>query len=229
MIRLETIETPHTFGGPAGKTTRSLDNLRIANHRFGGARSVLRPLGPLLDARRGGVVRLLDIGCGSGDIARAATMRAHAAGVRLQAIAVDSDPVVIEVARVACRDWPDIEVVRADARDLPFAAQTFDYVVASMLLHYFDFAYAERLLRTWRRLATDAVIVSDVERHWLPYLAVRLLGHVSSSPLFDAGHGRTIRRGFRPGELAQLGARAGFADPRISRHFPYRLCLLGRP
>ena len=28
-------------------------------------------------------------------------------------------------------------------------------------------------------------------------------------------------------ELAQLGTRAGFGHVRISRHFPYRLCLLG--
>jgi SAM-dependent methyltransferase len=227
MIRLEPAERPHSFGGPGGRTARSLETLQIANRRFGGARSILGPLGRLLEARGGGAVRVLDVGCGSGDIARALSRRARAAGLRLRAVAVDADPVVVDLARAACREWPDIAVVRADAHGLPFAEKTFDYVVASMLLHYFGLDEAERLLDSWRRLARVAVVVSDVERCWVPYLAVRLLGLLSSSPLFDGGHARTIRRGFTAEELARLGSRAGFARVEISRHFPYRLCLLG--
>jgi SAM-dependent methyltransferase len=228
MIRLEPRDRPHSFGGPAGATVRSLANLGVANRRFGGARSVLAALGGLLEARRGGEVRVLDVGCGSGDISRVLTARARGAGVRARVVAVDADSLVVGLARMACRGWPDIEVVHADVRQLPFRDKTFDYVIASMLLHYFDFAEAERLLFQWCALATNAVVVSEVERHWLPYLAVRTLGRLSSSPLFDAGHARTIRRGFTEGELATLGSRAGFARTRISRHFPYRLCLLGQ-
>jgi SAM-dependent methyltransferase len=229
VIRLEPGERPHSFGGPGGGTVRSLTSLGIANRRFGGARSILGPLGAMLESRRGASVRVLDVGCGSGDISRALTVRARAADVRMHVVAVDADAVVVDLARTSCRGWPDIEVVRADARQLPFREKTFDYVIASMLLHYFDFVDAEQLLSAWRRLATAAVLVSDVERHWLPYLAVRTLGHLSSNPLFDAGHARTIRRGFTGGELARLGVRAGFAQTRISRHFPYRLSLLGQP
>ena len=228
MIRLEPSERPHTFGGPGGRTVQSLDNLRVANRYFGGASSVLRPLGALLETRRPGVVRVLDVGCGSGDIARALVARARAAGVRLRVVAVDADPLVVGHAAAACRDWPEIDVVRADARQPPFADKAFDYVIASMLLHYFDFGEAERLLDTWRRLAAAAVIAADVERHWLPYLAIRILGQVSSSPLFDEGHRRTIRRGFTTVELSQLGSRAGFAHVRVSRQFPYRLCFVGQ-
>ena len=227
MFRLRRLEQPHSFGGPDGETARSLANLHVTNRQFGGARSILGPLGGLLAARRGATVRVLDIGCGSGDIARALTVRAHAAGVRVRAVGVDADPVVVALADAACRPWPDIEIVRADARSLPFRDKTFDCVIASMLLHYFDFGEAERLLDAWRRLATVAVLVSDVERHWLPYLAVRTLGRLSASPLFDAGHARTIRRGFTESELATLGSRAGFTQTDVRRYFPHRLCLLG--
>jgi ubiquinone/menaquinone biosynthesis C-methylase UbiE len=227
MFRLRRLEHPHSFGGPDGATVRSLGNLHVANRRFGGARSILGSLGGVLAARRGGTVRVLDIGCGSGDIARALTVSAHAAGVRVRAVGVDADPVVVGLAEAACRPWPDIEIVHADARSLPFRQKSFDCVIASMLLHYFSFGEAARLLDAWRRLATVAVLVSDVERHWLPYLAVRTLGRLSSSPLFDAGHARTIRRGFTQAELANLGSRAGFTQTVVRRYFPHRLCLLG--
>lgn len=228
MIRLEPTERPHTFGGPGGRTVQSLDNLRVANRYFGGARSVLRPLRALFEARQAAAVRVLDLGCGSGDIARVLVARARADGVRMRVVAVDDDPVVVGHAAAACRDWPEIDVVRADARQPPFAGKAFDYVIASMLLHYFAFGEAERLLHDWRRLATAAVIAADVERHWVPYLAIRVLGQVSSSPLFDEGHRRTIRRGFTSVELAELGSRAGFAQVRVSRQFPYRLCFVGQ-
>jgi SAM-dependent methyltransferase len=227
MIRLEPVERPHRFGGTDRHTLRALDNLSRANRYFGGTRSVLRWLTPRLAARRGETVRILDVGCGRADITRALVMRARELGVRLRVVAVDADPKVVELARIACAPWPEIEVVQGDARRLPFVAGVFDYVVAAMLLHYFSLGEAARLLDAWRRLARSAVVISDVERHWVPYLCLGLLGRVSSSTLFDEGHRYTVRRGFTTGELRRLGALGGFARIRIGRHVPYRLSLLG--
>jgi len=159
--------------------------------------------------------RTLDVACGTAFLSR------HLRG-ELTFLDQSARMLAIAGERV-----PRAELVQSDAIPLPFADRAFDYVVASMLLHYFGFDEAERLLHTWRRLATGAVIAADVERHWLPYLAIRVLAQVSSSPLFDEGHRRTIRRGFTTVELARLGSRAGFAQVRVSRQFPYRLCFVG--
>ena len=227
MIRLEPAERPHVFGGTDRSTVRALDNLTRANRYFGGTRSVLRWLTPELAARRGQTVRILDVGCGRAEIARALAARARELGVRLRLVAVDADPRVVELARVGCAPWPEIDVVRGDARRLPFTEGVFDYVVAAMLLHYFSLGEAARLLDSWRRLATSAVVISDVERHWVPYACLRVLGRLSSSALFDEGHRYTVRRGFTTAELGRLGALGGFVRVRIGRHVPYRLSLLG--
>jgi SAM-dependent methyltransferase len=227
LPRLEPDDRPHHFGGPDQATVRSLENLRVANRYFGGARSVLRPLGALLRAEPGRPVRVLDVGCGGADVPRALADWARRHAVRVRITAVDQDPVVVARAAAACRPWPEIRVVRADATRLPFAERSFDYVTSSMLLHYFGLVEAANLLASWRRLATRAVVVADVRRHWVPCAAIALLGRLSRNPLFQEGHGHTVRRGFTPKELGRLGGQAGFARMRVRRHVPFRLSLVG--
>jgi ubiquinone/menaquinone biosynthesis C-methylase UbiE len=227
LPRLEPREHPHRFGGPDGATGQSLDSLRVANRYFGGARSVLGPLCGLLRADAGRPIRILDVGCGGADVPRALLAWARRRGVPVHVTAVDENAAVVARARLACRAWPEIQVLRADARRLPFAERSVDYVVSSMLLHYFDLGEAAALLAAWRRLATRAVVVADVRRHWLPCLAIDLLGRVSASPLFRDAHKRTVQRGFTPGELRRLGEQAGFVRTRVRRHVPFRLSLVG--
>jgi len=215
------------LGGPDHQIVRSLDNLRVANRYFGGTRSVLRPLCGLLRSSPTGVVRVLDVGCGGADTPLALAHWARRHAVRLHVTAVDRDETVVARAAAACRGWPEIRVVRADATRLPFADRAFHYVTASMLLHYFALAEAADLLHCWRRLATRAVVVADVQRHWFPCAAISLLGRLSGSPLFREGHGDTVRRGFTPGELGRLANQAGFVRIRVRRHVPFRLSLVG--
>jgi len=167
------------------------------------------------------------VGCGDADVARALAGWARRHGLHLRITAADQDPVVVARATRACRSWPEIRVVRADAAQLPFPDRSFDYVVSSMLLHYFGLAEAAGLLGRWRALATRAVVVADLHRHWFPCAAISLLGRLSQSPLFREGHGRTVRRGFTPGELRRVGGQAGFLRMRVRRHVPFRLSLVG--
>lgn len=227
LPRLEPDERPHRFGGPGGQTIRSLETLRVANRYLGGATSILGPLRALLRSRPAGVVRVLDVGCGGADVPRALADWARRRGVRMRITAVDQDPVVVARAAAACRAWPEIRIVQADATRLPFVDGSFDYVASSMLLHYFGLTEAAAVLAGWRRLAVRAVVVADVRRHWFPCAAIDLLGRVSRQGLFREGHRDTVRRGFTPGELGHLGRQAGFARIRVRRHVPFRLSLVG--
>lgn len=225
--RLEPKDLPHQFGGSPEEVGRNLDSLTKANRYFGGVRSLARPLHRLLRRHRGGPVRLLDVGCGRAEAARRHVEWARARSIDLRVTVVDRDADVIAHARRGCQDYPEIRIVRGDALELPFRPGTFDYVSASMLLHYFGTEEAVGIVRSWAALAGQAVIVSDVRRHWFPCAAISLLSRLSRSPLFGQGSRRTVLRGFTPAELGGVARAAALGRPRLSRHFPFRLALVG--
>jgi SAM-dependent methyltransferase len=84
--------------------------------------------GPLLDAASvTGGTRVLDIGCGRGDLCAAAAAR----GAR--PVGVDLADGMVEAARAA---HPRLEFVRADAEDLPFADASFDAALGAFVVNH---------------------------------------------------------------------------------------------
>jgi SAM-dependent methyltransferase len=85
-------------------------------------------LGPLRDRLAGRKrVRILDVGAGSGAMARVLAVEARRLGVSARIVAADLHPAVCRVAGEGAAAEPAVRVVRADARRLPFADGSFDF------------------------------------------------------------------------------------------------------
>jgi len=224
--RLEPSRQAHAFGGSPEKVARALADLTRANRAFGGIRSQLAPLRRLLDVPRGGTIRLLDVGCGGGDIPRAFVGWARRRRVPIQVVVVDKDPEAIRRASARLRPYPEVRLVRADAFHLPFPPRSFDFVTSAMLLHYFSPEDAAAVLSLWATLASRAVLINDIERHWFPCAAIKVLRRFSGSSLFSEASLQTVLRGFTPEEMDGLGRRAGLIRPEVRRFFPFRLTLV---
>src|SRR4029077_3161389 len=63
--------------------------------------------------------------------------------------------------------------VVADAFTLPFRERSFDLVTCNLVLHHFSGNGAVAFLNALASVAREAVLVNDIERHWLPYLLFR--------------------------------------------------------
>jgi SAM-dependent methyltransferase len=102
--------------------------------------------------------RVLDVGCGTGVLAREALRRAGQGG---QVVGLDLNEGMLAVA---ARAEPKIEWRQGDAASLPFKDASFDVVVSQFALMYFPDRVAS-LSQMWRALASAGRLAVAV---WAP-------------------------------------------------------------
>jgi SAM-dependent methyltransferase len=115
-------------------------------------------------------LRVLDVGAGTGKLARALLVGGH------EVVAVDPDP-AMRAAFAA--STPDAEIVAGAAEELPFADATFDAVTAGQSFHWFDKARALReIARVLRPDGLLAVVFNlrDESEPWVAELGRILRG-----------------------------------------------------
>ena len=198
---------------------RSLGDVERANTLFGGTRAVLREMMPVLRARRGEALTLLDVGTGAADIPTAVRGRAEHFGVRLTAFGADTAP---SLARSAMRRLDGS--MCADARALPLRARSVDIVVCSQLLHHFTELDALRVLRELHRVARERVIVSDLRRSWIAAAGIWLASFpLRFHPVSRHDGVVSVLRGFTAHELYEHVKISTGATPIVRHHVGWRV------
>ena len=126
----------------------------VVHHVFG-VRRVHQEMIALARLRDG--LRVLDVGCGTGNLLRTTGKqwpRAELAGM-------DPDPKALARARRKTRRAGlDVRLDRGFAQELPYPDDSFDRVFSSLMLHHLDTASKDALLAEVRRvLRPDGVLV----------------------------------------------------------------------
>jgi ubiquinone/menaquinone biosynthesis C-methylase UbiE len=199
---------------------RNFDDIERANRWFGGVRPIARAI--FAHAAE----RVLDVGCGSGDIARALVRQARRNGRRLDVVALDHSLTVLDIARARAGPDPSVRFVHADATALPFDDASFDVATCNLALHHFQPDEAIAVLRELRRVARITPLVCDLRRSRLGLAAalvyVRLF---ATSPLTVHDAPLSVRRAYTPHEATELAREAGWLAPRARRSPFFRMLL----
>ena len=167
--------------------------------------------------------RVLDAGCGVGDVPVALVKWARREGYRLQVDAVDVHPLIVERARQRCQGYPEISLVCQDVFD--FDGQEYDYVHASQFVHHFTDDKVPSVLAYLLSKCQCKLLVNDLVRAPLAYAATWLV--TLFAPAVSRHDARvSVKRGFTMSELEKLLREGGFRDYRLERHFFYRFLLV---
>ncbi|KUM38897.1 class I SAM-dependent methyltransferase [Arthrobacter sp. EpRS71] len=124
-------------------------------------------LRPLLAAN--GTASVLDIGCGSGDVARSLVGWARKDGFRLSVTAIDPD----ERALAFASQTPPVEGVvyrKAHSSELVSEGRTFDVVISNHILHHLAPGQLAAVLRDSEALSQGLCLHNDLNRSNVAYL-----------------------------------------------------------
>lgn len=159
-----------------------------------------RRLFPAL-ARLGRPARVLDLGCGGGDVVLRLAGLARRAGLEVAWTGIDPDDRAIAVAR--SRDGGAVTFRCADAATLLAEGDRFDAVISNHVLHHLGPGLAELVAQS-RALSRGVVLHSDIARSRTAY-ALYAVGITPFAPgTFLRTDGlRSIRRSYTRDELQQ--------------------------
>lgn len=164
-------------------------------------------------------LRILEIGAGTGELARELEAWATGRGWDWEVSCLDRSSVAFGLNQAPRR-------FQGDALDLPFEDQSFDLAIASQMTHHLSNEEVMRHFREAWRVARQGIIISDLHRNPLLFCLFWLSAHwVRLGPRMRADGLLSVRRGFRAGEWQELARRAGLPRPRIQVQFGCRIVL----
>jgi len=187
------------------------DRLRATLRRFGTINRLVSGWGrahrshirPYL-ASLGRPARVLDLGCGGGDVMIRLARYAARDGLTAEWVGVDPDPRAIHVARGRAAP-PEVTFRCADSTSLLADGERFDLVLSNHVLHHLSSAELASFADESRRLSRGLVLHGDIERGRIAY-ALYTVGITPFAPgTFLRTDGlRSIRRSYRADELGQV-------------------------
>ncbi|MBB5065961.1 methyltransferase domain-containing protein [Granulicella mallensis] len=195
-------------------------------------RPTLQFLERLIEARPSSQpLRIVDVGCGGGDMLRHIAVWAKRRGVQVALTGIDLNPYAAQAAREfsgkdRSNQW-DIEWVTGDAFSYA-PPDGVDVVLSSLFTHHLPEPEIVRFLTWMESTAQLGWFVNDLCRERTPHRLFQLLAGVMRWHYFVRYDGPvSIRRSFREEDWQRMIAAAGI-DPTalgIARCFPARLCV----
>jgi SAM-dependent methyltransferase len=175
-----------------------------------------------------GPLRILDLGTGGADLPRAIAAWARREARPVTVVGLDLHALTLAHARRRSAGDPDVALVRGDALRLPFGRASFDWAISSTFLHHLDDGQVRDCLAEMRRVARRGVLVCDLVRTALSYVAIRMATLVAGGSITRHDGPASVLAAFTPGELAMLARDAGLPEPEVRPRFPFRMSLVSR-
>jgi SAM-dependent methyltransferase len=174
-----------------------------------------------------GPLRVVDVGCGDGDMLRWIDGWAQRRGVDVSLIGVDLNPNAIRAAREVTGSTQRIEWVAGDVLSDNVPGE-IDVVICSLLTHHLTDSQIVQFLQWAERRTRRGWFVNDLHRKPVPYHLFRVWARFTNWHRFVKNDGAvSIRRSFVVEDWQRLCAAAELDTTAVSirGYRPARLCV----
>ncbi len=177
---------------------QTLRELETINRLLGGNRVTLDGIRKLIDPAVEKTWKIVDIGCGGGDILKLIAKWGRKEGIKLQLVGIDANPNVIAFAEGNCQDFPEISFQTLDIFSSEFRELEFDILTATLFFHHFQDDQLADFIKQADEKAQVGIVINDLHRHWLAYYSINLLTSLfSKSSMVKNDAGISVLRSFK--------------------------------
>lgn len=195
--RAEEQELMDDFSMGGEELREALQHLRLLNRIFSAAAPTLYGVQRLwTEAGKPKRFTILDVGSGSGDVNHRLLQWASVRQIDLHITLADITEEACEEARLIFRNEPRVQVIRGDLFELPEGG--VDVVTGTQFVHHFASSSLPDVVGSMLRASRLGVVINDIHRHWMPWVAVWLTVRIISNNRYILNDGPlSVAKGFR--------------------------------
>lgn len=204
---------------------QALHELEVINKLLGGYHVILDALEKI--ETPGHDFTIMDLGCGGGDMLRAISSWAEKKKFKVKLIGVDWNPVMIDYATSRSKNNSNIRFITMNVFDDELLNEKADITMNSLFCHHFDNRELIELIKRMYRLASKAVIINDLHRHWFAYYSIRLITKFFSKTFLVKYDGPlSVARSLTRREWKSILSSAGINNYRLRWMWAWRWQLI---
>ena len=214
---------------PFEEVKDSLEDVRLVNKYLSGYRVLLHCIRDFFKKWPSDKeFSILDLATGSADQPIAVVDMARQFNIKTRILALDINSKMLNYARERIGDYPEIHLIQGDIHSPPFGKDSFDVVINSLSLHHFTRDHAVNILRMADFMGRCGFIINDLRRSRVAHASIYLITRLFTKnrlTRYDAPV--SVMNAFTPSEMTTMAQEAGVKSFKVSRHFPYRIGLVG--
>ncbi|MBG6234277.1 2-polyprenyl-3-methyl-5-hydroxy-6-metoxy-1,4-benzoquinol methylase [Pedobacter sp. CAN_A7] len=209
-----------------GETLKdALDKIAHINKLLGGNTITLNGVKTLLKGcpETTGALRILDVGCGNGDMLRTIADDARQSGFSCELIGMDANAYTIKYAQQRSANYPEINYRCADIFEALDENHTYDIILCTLTLHHFKDEDILTLLQGFRKHSRLGFVINDLHRSAIAYYLFKALCFVFRLNDMSREDGLiSILRGFKKNDLMAYSKHLQFNNYTIKWKWAFR-------
>ncbi|MDG1194427.1 MAG: methyltransferase domain-containing protein [Polaribacter sp.] len=209
-----------SIGGDLLRDT--LDKLENINRWLGGNLVTLNSLKKILKNHpKEQELKIVDIGCGHGDILRDVAKFGRKNGYNMKLLGIDANPTAIEYADELSTEFHELSFITEDIFSMEFKKRKFDVVLATLFLHHFKEEELVSFLGNTLKQTKIGIVVNDLHRHKLAYYLFMILSLFIKNKMIIEDGLTSVLRGFKRKDLVKISEQLSI-KPQISWKWAFR-------